>query len=273
MRIMSYNTLFGGYDGSDDRRHQLQLGIVRSSDPDVLLVQELKGFLDDGGKRLFEMERQLERRALIAAAPHTGQNTAIFVKAGIEIVSFEIDNSHFHHAAAIAQLRVAGLDAPLTAISVHLCPNGTPVRLREVSYLYNFAAETGYAVIGGDFNSLAPGDPEPGDLATLPGHFRARYVDLSGQMDRRPIASLLQAGFVDVATQCDGAPQPTVPGAGFAGTEFVAFRSDYLLASRPLADKAIGYAVVGGHAADHASDHYPIWADFALGTGTECAVT
>lgn len=267
MRIMSYNTLFGGFDGSDDRRRQLQIGIVRSHDPDVLLMQELKGFLDDGGKRLFEMERQLERRALIALAPNTGQNTAIFVKAGIDVLSFEVDNVHFHHAAAIAQLRIPDLDAPLTAISVHLCPNGTPVRLREASYLYNFAAETGYAVVGGDFNSLAPGDPEPGDLDTLQGHFRARYIDLDGKMDRRPIASLLQAGFIDIGAQCGGTPQPTVPGAGFAGTEFVQFRSDYILASRLLADAATAYTVVGGEPAGRASDHYPIWADFALGAG------
>lgn len=80
MRIMSYNTLFGGFDGGDDRRHQLQIGIVRSVDPDILLVQELKGFLDDGGKRLFEIERRFERRALVAPAPNTGQNTAIFIK-------------------------------------------------------------------------------------------------------------------------------------------------------------------------------------------------
>lgn len=265
MRIMSYNTLFGGFDGADDRRHQLQIGIVRSADPDILLVQELKGFLDDSGKRLFEIERRFERRALVAPAPNTGQNTAIFVKSGIEIVAFDADSAHFHHATAIARLRVPGLDRTLTAISVHLCPNGTPVRLREVSYLYNFAAEAELTVIGGDFNSLAPGDPEPVDLDSLPAHFRARYVDLNGRMDRQPIASLLQAGFIDVAAQLGGTPIPTVPGAGFAGTEFVPFRSDYLLASRALADAVTGYAVVTGEDADHASDHYPIRADFNLG--------
>ena len=137
--------------------------------------------------------------------------------------------------------------------------------MREASYLYNFAAESGLTVIGGDFNSLAPGDPEPDELDTLPAHFRARYVDLDGKMDRRPIASLLQAGLVDIAAQSGETLQPTVPGAGFAGTEFVPFRSDYLLASRALADAATSYSVVTGEAADYASDHYPIHADFSIG--------
>lgn len=114
MRIMSYNTLFGGFDGMEDQRYQAQIGIILDADPDILLTQELKGFLDEGGKRLFEMERRLERRALIAPAPVTGQNTAIFVKPGIEILAFEADSVHFHHAAAIARLRVPGFDQTLT---------------------------------------------------------------------------------------------------------------------------------------------------------------
>lgn len=264
MRIMSYNTLFGGFDGTDDRRSRLQVEIIREADPDILLAQELKGYLDDGGRRLFEMERRLERRGLIAAAPITGQNTGIFLKPGVEPLAFEPDGTHFHHAAAVARLRVPGLDAPLIAISVHLCPNGTAVRLREVSYLYNFADDAGFAIVGGDFNSLAPGDPEPVDLGTLPARFRSRYVDLDGLMDRRPLASLLQAGFVDVAAHLASPLSPTVPGAGFAGTEFVPFRSDYLLASTALVGKVSAYETLSGGREGAASDHYPIYADFVI---------
>ncbi|MDF0491386.1 hypothetical protein PX554_25035 [Sphingomonas sp. H39-1-10] len=262
MRIMSYNTLFGGFDGIADQRYQAQIDIIRAADPDILLAQELKGFLDEGGKRLFEMERRLERRALVAPAPVTGQNTAIFVKPDIEILAFESDSVHFHHAAAIARLRVPGLDQPLTAISVHLCPNGTPVRLREVSYLYNHADEDGFAVIGGDFNSLGPDDPDPVGLESLPARYRARYVGPDGKMDRRPITALMQAGFVDVAGHLRRDPEPTVPGAGFANTEFVPFRSDYVFVTPPLARLAIDYAVLRDAATDAASDHYPIQADF-----------
>ncbi|WP_278984275.1 endonuclease/exonuclease/phosphatase family protein, partial [Sphingobium yanoikuyae] len=60
MRIMTYNTLFGGYDGADDRRARIQAEIVRDSDPDILLIQELKGFLDQGARRLYELERDCQ---------------------------------------------------------------------------------------------------------------------------------------------------------------------------------------------------------------------
>ncbi|WP_068089477.1 endonuclease/exonuclease/phosphatase family protein [Novosphingobium rosa] len=263
MRIMSYNTLFGGFDGADDTRARLQRDIIREAAPDILLIQELKGFLDDGSARLYDLERSLGLRALVAAAPRTGQNVGVMVAPHVDILSFEPDSAHFHHAAARASLRVPGLDAPLTVVSVHLCPNGTPVRLREVSYLYNDADANGLAIVGGDFNSLAPGDPEPTDLDRLPAHFRARYVDLNGWMDRSPIATLLQAGFVDLGASI-GDRRRTVPGAGFPATEFVEFRSDYLLASPKLAAMAMIYGTVDQKTAGRASDHYPVYADFLL---------
>ncbi|WP_375188832.1 hypothetical protein [Sphingobium yanoikuyae] len=151
--------------------------------------------------------------------------------------------------------------------SVHLCPNGTPVRLQEASYLFGYAAPEGYAVIGGDFNSLAPGDDEPADLARLPAHFRARYVDGDGKMDRRPIASLLQAGFVDLGAQ-HGDRRRTVPGAGFPLSEFVDFRSDYLLASAALTKQATVFSTIDCKEAGEASDHYPIYADFKMSKKT-----
>ncbi|PHP20737.1 endonuclease/exonuclease/phosphatase [Sphingobium sp. IP1] len=267
MRIMTYNTLFGGYDGADDRRARIQAEIVRDSDPDILLIQELKGFLDQGARRLYELERMLGLRALLAPSPHTGQNVGIMVREGIEILSFEADSAHFHHAAAIATLGVPGLPSPLTAVSVHLCPNGTPVRLREVSYLYGHAAPQGFAIVGGDFNSLAPGDPEPDDLDSLAPHFRARYVDANGRMDRRLIASLLQAGFVDLGAQL-GDRRRTVPGSAFPDTEFPTFRSDYLLASDALAQRTSGFTTADAGNAGAASDHYAIYADFDFGTAS-----
>jgi hypothetical protein len=114
-----------------------------------------------------------------------GQSVGIMMRDGLVILAFEADDIHFHHTAAIATLRVPGLPAPLTAISVHLCPNGTPVRLREVSYLFGHAGPEGYAIIGGDFNSLAPGDPEPADLDDLAPHLRARYIRLAALTSRR----------------------------------------------------------------------------------------
>lgn len=262
LRVMTYNTLFGGFDGEDGHRFELQVEIIREADPDVLFVQEWRGFLANGGRLLYEAERRLGRRALVAAAPVTGQNTAVLLKPGIEVIRFEANADHFHHAAAIAELRVPQLDKPLTAISVHLCPMGPSVRLCEASYLANFAVDDSYTIIGGDLNSVSPHDPEP-QLADLPARFRFRYADPDGKADRGTLAALERAGFTDIGFGLDGNAVPTVPGAAFKGSEFVPFRCDYLLASKALADRVRDYRVLTGGGAGEASDHYPILCDVA----------
>lgn len=262
LKIMSYNTLFGGFDGAESSRFDLQVDIIREADPDILLVQEWKGFLAEGGKRMFEAERRLHRRALVASAPVTGQNTAILLKPGIEILGFEVDADHFHHAAAIATLRVPGLDSPLTAISVHLCPNGPHVRMREASYLVNHAIDDAYVIIGGDFNSPSPHDEAP-DFDALPARFRVRYTDKKGKPHRDVLAGLERAGFVDIGHRLQGNDTATVPGVAFKGSEFAPFRCDYFLASRAFGALAESYRVLRDtDALDHASDHYPILAAF-----------
>lgn len=256
-RVMSYNTLFGGFDGADGRRFELQADLVAAADPDILLVQEWKAFLADGQARRFAAESRLHRRALVAEAPATAQNTAILVKPEVEILRFEADAVHFHHVAAIAQLRPAGHPRAVTVASVHLCPNSPDVRLREASYLAALADEREHVLIGGDFNSVSPHDPEPA-LGDLPARFRFRYADAAGQADHRTLAALEQAGFVDIGHALETVPTPTVPGAAFAGSEFVPFRCDYLIATPGLAAVAHDYRVVRSAEAGKASDHYPI---------------
>ncbi|KNY31794.1 hypothetical protein ATU3B_13980 [Agrobacterium genomosp. 3 str. CIP 111-78] len=265
MRVLSYNTLFGGLDGIDDRRYQAQIEIIQSLSPDILLLQEAKSFTADGAKRLYETERRLTMRGFVAEAPATGQHTAIFARPEFRPMAFIPDSQHFHHATATLKVALPGEDRALTVVSVHLCPNSPHVRAREASYLYNLADPEELTLIGGDFNSVAPDDPEPDDLALLPARYRMRYTREDGTADRTTIAGLLRAGFVDVGNSLEATPTPTVPARGFTNTEFMTFRSDYLFASKRLADCAVGYAVASNDATDVASDHYPIWADFALG--------
>jgi exodeoxyribonuclease-3 len=260
IRIKSYNTLFAGLDGTDDRRRRLQVGIVCEAAPDVLLYQEGKGLLESGSAPLFELERAFGMRALLAEAPDTGQNTAVFIRPGIEPLSFEADAVHFHHLAAIARLGVPGLEAPLTAVSVHLCPNSGHLRLSEAAYPLAHADPSALAVVGGDFNSPAVGDPEPVGLDALPAQFRARYIGSTGTVDRRAHAALAEAGFVDVGAKL-GDLTRTVPGADYPDAEFVPFRSDYLLASESFAERVVSYRVIDGPKAGSASDHYPVIAE------------
>lgn len=200
MRVMSYNTLFSRFDGTNDLRFLAQKAAIEEVNPDVLLVQEAKQFEANGYRRFYEVEVALNRRGFLALAPHTGQNTAIFVSDGIQPISFESDSIHFHHAAAFGTFKIPGFEQPITFVSVHLCPFGPHVRLTEAAYLSSYAAPNKLTIVAGDFNSVSPYDPEPIGWETLPSHFQARYLSPDGKTaDKRILETLYQAGFIDLA--------------------------------------------------------------------------
>jgi endonuclease/exonuclease/phosphatase family metal-dependent hydrolase len=196
MRVLSYNTLFGGFDGSKRERYEAQLRLIRELDPDVLLLQEARGFEANGQAVLLETEQRLAMRGFLGLAPHTGQNTAIFLKQPVRALSTATDNEHFHHARLNVTADVPGFTDPVTVISVHLCPNAALVRQREAAYLVNEAAAGGLALAGGDFNTISPHDGVPVDLADLQAHFRLRYTHPEAALPTagRSSSSRAQAG-------------------------------------------------------------------------------
>ncbi len=267
MTVLTYNTLFAGYDGADGRRAQAQVSLINELRPDVFLMQEAKGFDANGNARLFALESLIGMRGFLAAAPRTGQNVAIFIREPLRPVSFEADSTHFHHALATLQLVLPNSDKKITFISAHLCPNGSDVRRREAAYLAVHAAPQNLTLLTGDFNSASPHDDEPEGFDLLPAHHRARYLaDDLCSADRSVLAHLEAAGWVDVGHALGGSNSPTVPTTGFTGTEFAVMRCDYMMASAALASYAQSYQVIRTPLTDMASDHYPVLASFEIPT-------
>jgi exonuclease III len=265
LTVLTYNTLFAGRDGSDDSRAQAQIGLINEIKPDVFLMQEAKGFDANGSAWLFALEAQLGMRGFLAIASHTGQNVAIFIREPLRPVSFEVNGVHFHHALATLRVALPDSDKQLTFISAHLCPNGPEVRRLEAAYLAVQAAPDKLTLITGDFNSASPHDSEPEGFDVLAAHHRARYLaDDLHHADRSVMANLEAAGWVDVGHALNSADVPTVPTAGFTGTEFAVMRCDYLLASQALAATAKSYQVIRNAVTDSASDHYPVIATFEV---------
>lgn len=265
LTVLTYNTLFGGHDGSDDRRAQAQIGLINELKPDIFLMQEAKGFDTSGGTLLYALEARIDMRGFLAVAPRTGQNIAIFIREPLRPVSFEADSAHFHHALATLRVALPDSDQQITFISAHLCPNGPEVRRREAAYLAVQAAPDRLTLLTGDFNSASPHDPEPEGFDALAAHHRARYLaDDLRTADLSVLAHLEAAGWVDVGHALGGSSVPTVPTAGFTGTEFATMRCDYLLASQALAAHAQSYQVIRNEASDIASDHYPVLATFEM---------
>lgn len=279
MRIVSWNILNGGADPASGRaRWRGQAELLAELAPDVLLLQEARGFDADGAAGLFQAEADLGMRGLLGLAPHTGQHTAVFLRAGLRPVRWEVDVVHFHHALTQVQVLVPGLAEPLQVASMHLSPLSPALRAAEVGWLAGLAAPGVLAVLGGDANSLAPGDPEPADWPALPAHQRVRYLDLaagSPRADRSAVAFLHAAGLVDAAYTAADADAATgaggtvdatgtVPTRGYPDAEFVAFRSDHLLLSPALAAARTGYQVVQDQRAHASSDHLPVLVDLDL---------
>ncbi|MFC8797255.1 endonuclease/exonuclease/phosphatase family protein [Promicromonospora sp. NPDC057138] len=258
---MSYNLLNGGRDNGSDERWRTAAEVINDAAPDVLVVQEARGFDADGGRYLYAAEHDLGMRGLLALAPSTGQHTAVFFKTEIRPLRFDPDADHFHHALAQVMLLVPGFDQPVTIASMHLSPFSPALRAAEVGWLAGLAAPDLYTVIAGDANSLAPGDPEPA-WERLPTHLRVRHLQPAAQgqapaADRSTLAYLHAAGFIDAAAAQGQTATPTVPSAGFPKAEFVPFRSDHALLSPRLAPALTNYRVIDDARTATASDHLP----------------
>lgn len=265
LTVLTYNTLFAGRYGSDERRARAQVGLINELRPDVFLMQEAKGFEANGGAWLYTLEHQIGMRGFLAVAPRTGQNVAIFIREPLRAVRFDADGTHFHHATATLQVALPDTDQRISFVSAHLCPNGPEVRRREVAYLAAQAAPDTLTLMTGDFNSASPHDPEPEDWPTLAPHHRVRYLadDLKG-IDRSVLAQLEAAGWVDLGHRLDPHTVPTVPTTAYRDVEFATMRCDYLLASQALAATARSYQVIRNAVTDVASDHYPVLATFEV---------
>lgn len=262
LKVLTYNTLFGGRDGTDDRRARAQIGLINELRPDVFLMQEAKGFVANGSAWLYALEAGLGMRGSWRRRRAPVKNVAIFIREPLRPMSFDVDGANFHHALATLKVAMPDSATPLTLISAHLCPNGASVRRREAAYLGVWAAPEGFTLLAGNFNSASPLDPEPEGFDAFPVHHRPRYLtDDLRTADRSVLAQLEAAGWVDVGhAQGDSG----VPTAGFFGTEFAVMLCDYLMASSALAEHATQYQVIRTPVTDAASDHYPVLATFEV---------
>ncbi|MFY1669848.1 endonuclease/exonuclease/phosphatase family protein [Plantactinospora sp. WMMB334] len=282
---MTYNIKNGGWDGADPARLDRLLRVVAEQRPDVLALQELRGFRRDR-RRLDEVARRLGMRAHLAGG-WFGQPVAILVRPPVEVETAAPVRRPFHHGA---QRVVLGTDrGPLTVLGTHLHPYSGRRRLREAGWLVGAAGRGGpdrrrlpdrLVLLMGDLNSLDPGGRHAERVARLPAAYRGRHLLPDGRtVDTRAIAALHRAGFVDLfrsvgeggsgageraAGQPGGEPPKTVPTSGGGGVEFTDMRLDYLFGTPPLARLAHEPRVVTGGAAETASDHYPLVADLDL---------
>jgi exodeoxyribonuclease III len=226
---MTWNLLNGGGD-----RLPAIAAVVARTRPDVLAVQELRGFPDGVFEGL---------RGHIASSVF-GQPVGVFVRPPLTVVRRTAIRWRLHHAAMAVTLR-AGRDS-LTVVSTHLNPYASERRRREATWLAARFAGRGPLVLAGDLNSLSVPGP-------LPDAYRARHLGPDGRIDTRAMAAFAAAGLTDAWLEAGEGDGNTVP-TGLAGAEFAPMRLDYVLLGGGL--RASAAQVVRDD--PEASDHYPV---------------
>ncbi|MFG3555372.1 endonuclease/exonuclease/phosphatase family protein [Micromonospora sp. NPDC047557] len=265
---MTWNIRTGGRDrGGSDRLDQV-VQVIDQHRPDVLALQELRGFDSDG------LLATVAGR--VGMTPHLarscfGQPVAVLVRPPYRVLAAGALRRPFHHAAA--RVVVSTSAGPLTVLGTHLYPYSGGRRRMEVDWLVAALrrAPGPLTLLAGDLNSLDPTVDHTARLAGLSAIYRRRHVRRGGgAVDTRAIARLLAADLVDLwpssnvaAPEADGRTVPT----RFGGAEFAGMRLDYLFGSRAVAERVRGCQVIRGGAADTASDHYPLLTTLDLGVG------
>ncbi|WP_405426002.1 endonuclease/exonuclease/phosphatase family protein [Micromonospora sp. NBC_00617] len=263
---MTWNIRTGGADrGGADRLDQV-VRVVNQQMPDVLALQELRGFDSDGLMAIVA--------GRVGMTPHLarscfGQPVAVLVRPPYRVLAAGAVRRPFHHAAA--RVVVSTSAGPLTVLGTHLCPYSGGRRRMEVDWLVGALrrAPGPLTLLAGDLNSLDPTVDHTARLAGLSALYRRRHVRRGGgAVDTRAIARLLAANLVDLwpssnvgAPEADGLTVPT----RFGGAEFAAMRLDYLFGSSAVAERVRGCQVIRGGPADTASDHYPLLTTLDLG--------
>ncbi|WP_200215245.1 endonuclease/exonuclease/phosphatase family protein [Micromonospora coerulea] len=266
LRVMTWNIRTGGRDRDGTDRLDRVVRVVTAQRPDVLALQELRGF--DRGGLLADLAGRL------GMAPHLarscfGQPVAVLVRPSLRVLSAGPVRRPFHHAAA--RVAVATQAGPLTVFSTHLNPYSGGRRRMEADWLAAALRRSGgpLALLAGDLNTLDPTVDHTARLAGLPALYQRRHLRRDGRtVDTRAVSRLLDAGLVDLWPRSGGAEPDglTVP-TRHGGAEFAAMRLDYLLATPAVAALSRGVRVVRDGDADRASDHYPVVAELALTAG------
>lgn len=253
---MAYNIFEGGASHGD--RLEAILGLVEKQRPDVLALDECNGFADDGLRILYDAERRLGMRGILAEV-RTGFHIALFVR-DIEILAAHRMTDWFHHGALRVELRHPR--GAVTVIATHLCPFSAESRVREAQYISSYVRHQ-HVVVMGDMNSISRWDAGQLDLTDMLPHRRCRhFVPGTNDIDTRAMDVFEGAGLVDLWHRAHpGESGRTLPTPLVDGTQEPVLRVDYILATAPLAEKLRGCTVITDEAARTGSDHFPLVAD------------
>lgn len=245
MRVMTFNVLFGGEERMDGIRE-----VVVRARPDVVVLQECVGWIEDGGARLAAIASAMgaHERGVVQGASNerpSGLRYHVCVASRVPIARHAVHTDGFAHCAVEATL-----EDGLVVVGTHLISGSEEQRLAEASRLHQLvppdAVRSGRFVLAGDLNSLVRHDPYPPDLDA---RFQRAGITKYGSPPRFEVMDrLLGAGWAD---PLQGNPRwvTAVRGPEHARVDT---RTDYVLVSPALAPRVAAAEVIDvGSTSDH----------------------
>ena len=245
LRLLTYNIRHGG-----GGREASLASVIRAADPDVVILQEatkpevVEGLAAALGMTSFASRRRqsLAFMSRLPIAHYEWHRPRLSRHAFLEVVPegdrVRIFGLHLSavHAAWTERRRVMELRALLKSIERH---------------------QAGFHVLTGDFNTLAPG--ELLDIRQLPQRLRALVWLSGGRIRWQTISVVLHARYADVFRSL----HPEDPGLTFP-TWGSHVRLDYMFAPATELTRALSCRIVDHPEARAASDHFPLFAEFAV---------
>lgn len=242
IRLLSYNIKKGGAG-----REKNLAAVIAACRPDVVVLQEAR------------TPAVVEQLAVATGLPHWGAqdgHSLGFMSAA------PMSHVEWHHprysrhaflelAPSIAPLRVFGVH--LSAVHAAWTERRRAIELRAL--LTGIARhQSGFHVLAGDFNTLAPGDVL--DIRKLPHRLKALVWLSGGKIRWRTIQVVLDAGYTDGYRSL----HPEDLGHTFP-TWDPHVRLDYMFVPNGSLERLRSCAIVKSTDARDASDHFPLLAE------------
>jgi len=257
MRVLTYNLLAGQAD--DAARLGEATLLLRAAQPDVLALNEATALTQGDGAPLRALEAALGMHATLGVA-RSGYHVALLVRAAIP-EHVEVIDSGVTHVALAATLRWGSHQ--LQVVAAHLDPFSPVKRLQEVELLLTHLDAHRPSLLMGDLNAISPRDAATARPETWVERYRARHLDEAGALDVRALELLERRHLVDVHAALHAQTLPTRPTTRYATGDRPSQRLDYIFASSELARTATTCVPFEHPNANTASDHLPLYADFA----------
>ncbi len=249
MRILSYNILDGGEGRADPLAE-----VIQAQNPDVVALVEA----DD-----LAVVQRIAGRLQMDFVHAVGNRHASALLSRWTIRQ-SINHAPLHPKLSGSMLEATLIDPQkriLTLGAVHLHPHATESdethREQELAVILKLFAEHRSAsqphVLLGDFNANSP--VQQIDIARCKPRTQREYQANGGQLPRRAIQRLLDAGYVD---SLDAADPHSARTAGTFSTQFPGQRVDFIFTFGIDRSRLQRAWIEQDRLAQFASDHFPV---------------